>query len=65
MGYTFVVLIALLVYRLGLYLYRYTLHPLAKFPGPRLAAVSSLYQIYYDVRMSSLVSIGLTAATDG
>ncbi|RPB09341.1 cytochrome P450 [Morchella conica CCBAS932] len=49
MGYATAVLIALLVYRLGLYLYRYTLHPLAKFPGPRLAAVSSLYQIYYDI----------------
>lgn len=58
MGYATAVLIALLVYRLGLYLYRYTLHPLAKFPGPRLAAVSSLYQIYYDVSMSEMF-IGL------
>jgi len=35
-------LLAILVYRL-------TLHPLAKFPGPKVAAATSLYRAYYDV----------------
>lgn len=33
--------------------YRITLHPLAKFPGPVLAGATSLYQAWYDLRPST------------
>ena len=38
-----------LVYWCGLYLYRLFLHPLSKFPGPRLAAATSWYEAYYEI----------------
>lgn len=37
------------VYIVGLYLYRLFLHPLSKFPGPKLAAISNWYEFYWDV----------------
>lgn len=38
-----------LLYYGGLIIYRLYFHPLAKFAGPKLAAMSSLYEFYYNV----------------
>lgn len=51
-GYGYYLASLVVVYRVGLIIYRLTLHPLAKFPGPRMAAASSLYQMYYDVSIN-------------
>jgi len=34
---------------LCVFVYRITLHPLAKFPGPKLAGATFWYEFYYDV----------------
>ena len=39
----------LLVYLVGLGVYRLYLSPLARYPGPKLAALSNWYEFYYDV----------------
>ncbi|PSN72472.1 cytochrome P450 [Corynespora cassiicola Philippines] len=55
---------ALALYIVGLTLYRLYLHPLAKFPGPRLAAVTSWYEAYYEIIQNGQYSKKITQLHD-
>ena len=41
--------LSLCIYKSLTFAHRLTVHPLAKFPGPRLAATTNLYGAYYDL----------------
>jgi hypothetical protein len=41
--------LTLILYLSSLCIYRLFLHPLAKLPGPKLAALSNYYEFYHDV----------------
>ncbi|KAK4227386.1 putative cytochrome P450 [Podospora fimiseda] len=45
----FTAVAAFFIHRVAIVIYRLYFHPLSSFPGPKLAAATSLYQLYYEV----------------
>jgi len=47
--------IGLVLYGIGLAIYRVTFHPLAKIPGPKIAAVTQWYQTLYGPQYYKII----------
>jgi hypothetical protein len=48
------------VYCVSVAFYRLFLHPLAKFPGPKLAAITRWYEAYYDLVLEGQYTFKIT-----
>src|ERR1700753_952601 len=54
------VVLSYAIYLIGVAVYRLYLSPIAKFPGPKLAALSKWYELYYDVILKGQFSAHIT-----
>lgn len=45
----YILVVAFLLHRLCKIFYNLYLHPLAKFPGPKIAAASHIYEFYWSI----------------
>src|SRR5438034_5253806 len=53
MSFSFKLFLVIILYFVSRSIYCLTLHPLASFPGPKLAAVTHLYAMFYDLPVHS------------
>ena len=51
------VAVLFILYRLSIIFYRLFLHPLRHIPGPKVAAITTLYESYYDLIKGGVFSL--------